>query len=129
MKKAVLLLALIAGGSVYGQAVQDSLTILRFNVPGNTLAPLQLDFSYYAKNYEKVFGEFNFTNDANNFAARNVYVGYGDRLYYMSNSTFIMEMPNAIHNLNFCGGQDIIGGIKNLTSLFNSEKDYSVKQK
>ncbi len=128
MKKAVFLLALIAGGSVYGQKVQDSLTMSRFNIPSNELTPMEFDFSYYSKNYEEVFGRFNFTNDANNFGARNVYVGYGDRHYYQGNSTFIMEMPNAIHNLNFCEGQDVVAMIKNLSAVFSAEKDYSVKQ-
>ncbi|PZR11802.1 MAG: hypothetical protein DI539_20350 [Flavobacterium psychrophilum] len=90
--------------------------------------PVKVDFSYYAKNYDKVFGEFNYTNNANNVSPRNVYVGYGNTFYYQRNSTYIMEMPTNINTYNFSGNQDVIGGLKNLASLFSSEKDYSVKK-
>lgn len=128
MKKIFIVSVVMVCTTALSQTATDSIAKSRFLKPAD-LPPLNIDFSYYAKNYEKVFGEYNFTNDSNNFGTRNVYVGYGDRLYYQNNSTFIMEMPNNVHNLNFSGGQDVLGGLKNLTSLFSSEKDYSVKQK
>lgn len=128
MKKAIFFLAFITGTSAYSQSVADTLHSTRFKAIATNLKPMNIDFSYYGKNYDKVFGEYNFTRDANNFGMRNVYVGYNDTFYYQSSSTFIMEMPNAIHNLNFSGGQDVIGGLKNLASLLKFEKDYSVKQ-
>jgi hypothetical protein len=127
MKRVLLIIAFIAGSTAYSQTVTDSIQKPLF-MNSDTLLPLKMDFAYYSKNYDKVFGEFNFTYDANNFGQRNVYVGYGDVLYYQGNSTYIMQMPNAIHNLNFSRGMDVVGGLKNLSSLFNSEKDYSVKQ-
>jgi hypothetical protein len=128
MKRIILLLAFTAGTSAYSQSTADTLSSTSFKDMDKSLKPLDIDFTYYGKNYDKVFGEFNFTYDANNFGARNVYVGYGDVLYYQGNSAYIMQMPNNIHSYNFAGYQDVVGGIKNLSSLFSSEKDYSVKQ-
>ena len=127
MKRVVLIIAFIAGTAAYSQTVTDSIQKPLFMNANNLLLP-KIDFSYYSKNFDKVFGEFNFTYDANNYGQRNVYVGYGDVLYYKGNSTYIMQMPNAIHDLNFSRGMDVIGGLKNLSSLFTSEKDYSLKQ-
>jgi len=127
MKRVVLIIAFIAGTAAYSQTVTDSIQKPLFMNANNLLLP-KIDFSYYSKNFDKVFGEFNFTYDANNYGQRNVYVGYGDVLYYQGNSTYIMQMPNAIHDLNFSRGMDVIGGLKNLSSLFTSEKDYSLKQ-
>ncbi|MHA3787168.1 hypothetical protein ACX0HA_03080 [Flavobacterium hauense] len=128
MKRAILLLAFTVSVLVSGQTVQGTQKVSGFNAPDATIMPLKLDFSYYAKNYNKVFGEFNFTRDANNFGARNVYVGYNGAMYYHGNSTYITEIPSNWPTYNFAGYQDVIGGLKNLTSLFNAEKDYSVKQ-
>jgi hypothetical protein len=128
MKKAVLYLAFIGGISAYSQTAVDTLSSTPFKDMDKGLKPPDIDFSYYGKNYNKVFGEFNFSYDANNFGSRNVYVGYGDVLYYQGNSAYIMQMPNNIHSYNFAGYQDVIGGIKNLSTLFSGEKDYSVKQ-
>ena len=128
MKRAILLLAFAVSGLVSGQTVHNVQSVSGFNAPDATIMPLKLDFSYYAKNYNKVFGEFNFTRDANNFGARNVYVGYNGAMYYQGNSTYITEIPSNWPTYNFAGYQDVIGGLKNLTSLFTAEKDYSVKQ-
>lgn len=128
MKRTVLLLAFVMSGMVYGQKVQDTLVLSKFTMADVTLKSQKFDFSYYSKNYDKVFGEFNFTGDANNFGTRNVYVGYNGTLYYQGNSTYITEIPSNWPTYNFAGYQDVIGGFKNLSSLFSSEKDYSIKQ-
>lgn len=127
MKRIFITLAFIICSAVYGQSVQPLNYRTQFATPDSQL-PVKVDFSYYAKNYDKVFGEFNFTNNANNVSPRNVYVGYGGVFYYQRNSTYIVEMPTNIHTYNFSGNQDVIGGLKNLMSLFTSEKDYSVKK-
>lgn len=127
MKSIFITSVFIVCSVAYGQSVQ----LLNYKTqfaPTESELPVKVDFSYYAKNYDKVFGEFNFTNNANNVSSRNVYVGYGGVLYYQRNSTYIMEMPTNIHTYNFSGNQDVIGGLKNLMSLFTSEKDYSVKK-
>lgn len=127
MKKAVLLLILLTAYLGYSQSVNDVLKKSHFDNP-DTVLPVKQDFTYYAKNYDKVFGEFNFTRDANNFGERNVYVGYNGIFYYQGNSAYITEIPSNWPTYNFVGYQDVIGGLKNLSALFTSEKDYSVKQ-
>lgn len=127
MKKAILLLILLTGALTYSQSVPDMQMKPQFQ-QSDTVLPVKQDFTYYAKNYDKVFGEFNFTRDANNFGERNVYVGYNGTLYYQGNSTYITEIPSNWPTYNFVGYQDVIGGLKNLSSLFTSEKDYSIKQ-
>ena len=121
-------MTLLTGVLAYSQAFDDKIKKLGFAQPYIGILPLKIDFSYYAKNYDKVFGEFNFTRDANNFGTRNVYVGYNSTFYYQGNSTYITEVPSNWPTYNFAGYQDVIGGLKNLSSLFTSEKDYSVKQ-
>lgn len=75
MKKVCCCVMMIASISGYCQSVPDMQMKLKFQQP-DTVLPVKQDFTYYAKNYDKVFGEFNFTRDANNFGERNVYVGY-----------------------------------------------------
>ena len=127
MKKIFIVSAFLVCAAGYSQSVQPLNFKSQFTAQDDQL-PVKVDFSYYAKNYDKVFGEFNYTNNANNVSPRNVYVGYGNTFYYQRNSTYIMEMPTNINTYNFSGNQDVIGGLKNLASLFSSEKDYSVKK-
>lgn len=127
MKRICFSLMMLASIAGYSQSVPDMQMKPQFQQLDNLLLVKQ-DFTYYAKNYDKVFGDFNFTNDANNFGARNVYVGYNGTFYYQGNSTYITEVPSNWPTYNFVGYQDVIGGLKNLSSLFTAEKDYSVKQ-
>lgn len=87
--------------------------------------PLNTQFASFSKNYEKVFGEYNFTFDSNNFGDRNVYVGHDDRMYYQGRSTFIMDYPGP-HTTNYSWNADYISGlVSGVKLIFNQEKDYT----
>ena len=87
--------------------------------------PLNLELANFSRNYTKVFGEYQFMFDSNNFGDKNVYVGYDNKLYYQGRSTFIMENPGP-HNTNYSWDADYIKGlVSGFKMLFNNEKDYT----
>jgi len=124
MKKVITTLFLIMAIFAYSQ--QQQLFSNRFpDLTTSDFKPLNLELANFSRNYEKVFGEYQFMFDSNNFGDKNVYVGYDNKLYYQGRSTFIMENPGP-HNMNYSWDADYIKGlVSGLKMLFNNEKDYT----
>ncbi len=103
----------LAGVMSYAQEAVSSCTrqvpaILSLAVKkGITYTPqVSVDFSFYNKNFTKVFGYYNYTSDNFDYGERNVYVGYNDKLYYNNNRPLILNMPQAgvdLSNINYNG--------------------------
>ncbi len=91
------------------------------------------DLSYYSKNYNTVFGEYNYTFNTTNFGARNVYVSENN--FYYNGSQNLPYLPPV--NQCYLPGQDtdavvgVVGiSIIGLKALFDGNafaKDYTPK--
>lgn len=130
MKNSVALLVFAFGISAYGQQklFSDNLAVAN---AGNKIQTadfksLTSHLFYLSKNYEKVFGEYNFSYDSNNFGARNVYVGYDGRTHYLGNSAFIMENQGPLLSGNYSWNADYISGlVSGVKLIFKKEKNYT----
>lgn len=134
MKKLLLSIAIIAGATMYGQALPDKLVLASKDISigdSSDFLPIKLDLTYYSKNYKDIFGEYNYTLDSNNFGLRNVYIGHNDKYYYMANSTFIMDMQSSgLNSFNFSDNADYLGGLHDIVKLlFNDQIDYSIRKR
>jgi hypothetical protein len=110
----------------YGQ-VKDSLN-LNFTQHSYELP----EFSYYSKNYNKIFDYYQYTFDAQKFSKRSVYVSSDNRLYFGENGGFIMDMSHPSYNtarINRGYAYDLGGLYHGLKNIFEMEKDYSVKRR
>lgn len=130
MKKVVGLFFIAVSVGAYGQkkTFSDNLFVANAENKIETadFSRLKNHLTYLSSNYEKVFGEFNFSYDSNNFGSRNVYVGYSDRLYYQGNSAFIMENPGVFNSGNFVWNNDYLTGLlSGVKLIFNTEKNYT----
>ena len=124
MKKVIITSFLITAMFAYSQQPQLFSNKLP-DLATPDFKPLNLELANFSKNYKKVFGEYHFMFDSNNFGDKNVYVGYGDKFYFQGMSTFIMENPGP-HNMNYGWNADYIGGlVSGYKLLFNHEKDYT----
>lgn len=134
MKKLLFSIAIITGVAGYGQILPDKLELASKDVTIGDNAdflPITVDLTYCSKNYKDVFGEYNYTLDSNNYGQRNVYVGHNDKYYFLSNSTFIMDMqPSGLNSFNFSDNADYLGGLYSAVQLIFSDKvDYSRRKR
>lgn len=127
--KLVIIAILLIAGAGYSQSLPDKLFLASKDAKAvdSEFLPIQLDLAYYSKNYENIFGEYNFVLDSNNFGTKNVYIGHNDKYYYLNNSTFIMDMqPSGLNAFNFSDNADYLGGLYSAFNLiFNNEVNYS----
>lgn len=127
--KLVIIAILLITGAGYSQSLPDKLFLASKDAKttDSEFLPINLDLAYYSKNYENVFGEYNFMLDSNNFGTKNVYIGHNDKYYYLNNSTFIMDMQSAgLNSFNFVDNADYLGGLYSAFNLiFNNEANYS----
>lgn len=133
MKKSLTLLAFISGFACFAQvpdklniAIKDGDSINRWSLS------VKPDFSFYSKNYDKVFDFYQYSFDAQKTSPNAVYVSTDNKFYFGQNSGFIMDMPQQGLNTNRinCGyAYDLGGLVRGLRNIFEMEKDYSVKQK
>lgn len=134
MKKLLFTIVIIAGAVSYGQVLPDKLALASKDLGtynNSDFLPITVDLTYCSKNYKDVFGEYNFILDSNNYGQRNVYIGHNDKYYYLSNSTFIMDMQSAgLTSFNFSDHADYIGGLYSAVKLLFSDKvDYSIRKR
>ncbi len=90
------------------------------------------DFTFYSKNYEKVFDYYQYTFDAQKLSKRSVYVSPDNKFYFGNNGGFIMDMQQQginVNRINCSYAYDIGGLYRGLKNIFEMEKDYSVKRK
>ncbi|MEL1245921.1 hypothetical protein AAEO56_16725 [Flavobacterium sp. DGU11] len=133
MKRFLAFFAITAGFICHAQ-VPDRLAVAVPNSGSNssTLNTAPPDFTFYSKNYNKVFDYYQYTFDAQKLSQRSVYVGSGNRFYFGQNGGFIMDMgqpsPNA-YRINSGYAYDVIGLVRGINLIATSGKDYSVKLK
>lgn len=129
MKKNIALFAILVS------AVAGAQNFSQYNIQQDSLvenAKLP-DLSYYSKNYNTVFGEYNYTFNTTNFGARNVYVSENN--FYYNGSQNLPYTPSL--NQCYMPGQEtdaIVGAIGisviGLKALFDGNaftKDYTPK--
>lgn len=129
MKKNIALFAILVS-AVAGAQNFSQYSIQEDSVVKNAKLP---DLSYYSKNYNTVFGEYNYTLNTTNFGARNVYVSESN--FYYNGTQNLPYMPSL--NQCYLPGQDtdaVVGAIGisviGLKALFDGNvfsKDYSPK--
>lgn len=129
MKKYIALFALLMSAAAGAQNF-NQYTIKQDSIVQNAKLP---DLSYYSKNYNTVFGEYNYTFNTTNFGARNVYVSENN--FYYNGSQNLPYMSGL--NQCYMPGQEtdaIVGAIGisviGLKALFDGNvfgKDYSPK--
>jgi len=130
MKKSIAVFVFAFGINAYSQQkmFSDNLGIATAEnkIQSIDFKSLTSHLSYFSKNYEKVFGEYIFSNDSNNFGARNVYVGYDNRMHYQGSSIFIMENQGALTSGNLAWNADYVSGLlSGIKLIFNREKNYT----
>lgn len=120
---------LLMTGAGFSQSIPDKLFLASKDTKeaNSEFLPIKLDLAYYSKNYNTIFGEYNFTLDSNNFGVKNVYIGHNDKYYYLNNSTFIMDMQSpGLNSFNFSDNADYLGGLYSaFNMIFNNEANYS----
>ncbi len=132
MKKYLLFFVLAAGFSAHAQ-VNRTLgnSANRINI-NDSLVFEKPDFTFYSKNYDKVFDYYQYTFDAQKISQRSVYISSDNKFFYGENAGFVMDMSQPSYNaarIN-CGYAYDIGGLyRGLKNVFEMEKDYSVKKK
>lgn len=134
MKKLLFTIVIVTGAIAYGQGLHDNLSLASKDVTIGDNAdflPITVDLTYCSKNYKDVFGEYNYTLDSNNYGQKNVYIGHNDKYYYLSNSTFIMDMqPSGLNSFNFSDNADYLGGLYSAVKLiFNDKVDYTRRKR
>lgn len=128
--KIIVILAFVLGINAYGQKkmFSDNLFVAttQNKIEIADFTKLTSHLNYLSKNYEKVFGEYNFSYDSNNFGDRNVYIGYGDRMHYQGSSAFILENQGLLNAGDFRWRTDYISGlISGAKLIFKTEKNYT----
>ncbi|WP_294824090.1 hypothetical protein [uncultured Flavobacterium sp.] len=128
MKKYLLFIAIAAGFTSHAQ-VPDRFSAISIN---DSLVYERPDFSFYSKNYNKVFDYYQYTFDAQKISQRSVYVSSDNKFFFGQNSGFVMDMSQPSYNaarIN-CGYAYDLGGLYHgLKNIFEMEKDYSVKRR
>lgn len=129
MKKCLLLFVLATGFATQAQLSGNLGTSLTIN---DSLVFERPDFTFYSKNYNKVFDYYQYTFDAQKISQRSVYVSSDNKFFFGQNSGFVMDMSQPAYNtarIN-CGYAYDLGGLYHgLKNIFEMEKDYSVKRK
>lgn len=129
MTKYLLFFILATGFAAHAQMPGSLGTSLTIN---DSLAFERPDFSFYSKNYNKVFDFYQYTFDAQKISQRSVYVSSDNKFYFGQNAGFVMDMSQPSYNaarIN-CGYAYDLGGLYHgLKNIFEMEKDYSVKRR
>tara|TARA_B100001105_G_C22215256_1_gene367207 strand:- start:271 stop:684 length:414 start_codon:yes stop_codon:yes gene_type:complete len=129
MKKYLLFLVLATGFAARAQMPGSLGTSLTLN---DSLVFERPDFTFYAKNYNKVFDYYQYTFDAQKISQRSVYISSDNKFFYGENGGFVTDMSQPSYNaarIN-CGYAYDLGGLYHgLKNIFEMEKDYSVKRK
>lgn len=109
MKKILLISCLTVPFLSIAQHGQSN-AVLRNNILKDYQAP---DFSYYSKNYEEVFGRYQYTFDALNTNNRSIFVAPDGNYYSMGDgrqAPFMAVAANTALHYNYNGG-DIMSGV------------------
>ena len=128
MKKYLLFFVLTVGFTAQAQ-VPDRLVAISINDP---LAFERPNFTFYSKNYNKVFDYYQYTFDAQKISQRSVYVSSDNKFFFGQNAGFVMDMSQPAYNssrINYGYAYDLGGLYHGLKNIFEMEKDYSVKRK
>lgn len=97
MKKYFTIAALSVGFISFGQTLPNNLRLAITDTI--TVKALNLDFSYYNKNYRKVFSQYMYTFDTTKYGTGYSFVGDNGRLYENSMPLFqSMPLPGTLPN-------------------------------
>ena len=130
MKSYLIIAALVLSSFVYSQVIPQNLNVAVRQNMANTLLPVfNPHLSFYSKNYNEIFGMYNYTFNTLNLGVRDVYVA-DNKLYYNASHLFITQMP--LGGLTLSGDYHVnqfypLGGI--ITLLGGKEDLLSFKTK
>jgi hypothetical protein len=132
MKKLFTIVALFAAAISFGQVKNNAYSFRAATAAGSTFTTKLPDFSYYSKNYDKVFGEYTYSFNTMSFSRRSVYVS--DTSFYYNASQNLPYIQHLSQNYLYgpeSTAEGIIGisviGIQALMSGDLFTKDYSPK--
>ena len=102
MRNVIILLLIFTGAVSFAQEkIPNVLSLaVKKEKPFSQELKVNIDFSFYSKNFENVLGYYKYTSDNFDYGTRNVYVGYNDSFYYDNNRPIILGMPGAGVDLN-----------------------------
>ncbi|MFP9115128.1 hypothetical protein ACLI1A_14410 [Flavobacterium sp. RHBU_3] len=119
MKKIFIIAVLITATAGFAQQKKLSFTA----IPQDSLKLKLPDFSYFSKNYESVFGRFQYTFDRGAINNRSIYAAPDGNYYSLGDGRYVPTMPIAGNSplfYNYQGG-DIVSGIINAITGTNTE--------
>lgn len=83
MKKYIAILAAIIGAYTYGQQIPTDLKLaVKMDKRFASDSLSGQDFSYYSKNYDKIFGPSLFTEDYLNYSRNAIYINPDNKVFY-----------------------------------------------